>query len=87
MGVLRKGKALWERATQRFPQLKVKGIRQRWLLNSISAVFLILLLALSSFAAALWSYYYTSTESDLSRKATSMAGGCGGLLRGHPQLL
>ena len=43
MGVLRKGKALWERATQRFPQLKVKGIRQRWLLNSISILVMILL--------------------------------------------
>ena len=56
-------------------KVKIRGIRRRWLLNSISAVFLILLLALSSFAAALWSYYYTSTESDLSRKATSMASG------------
>ena len=54
-------------------KVKIRGIRRRWLLNSISAVFLILLLALSSFAAALWSYYYTSTENDLSRKATSMA--------------
>ena len=54
---------------------KIRGIRKRWLLNSVGVVLLILALALGSFAAVLWSYYYTSTEDDLSRKATSMANG------------
>ena len=52
---------------------KIRGIRKRWLLNSISIVLLILALALGSFAAALWSYYYTSTENDLAGKASSVA--------------
>lgn len=54
---------------------KVRGIRKRWLLNSVGIVLLILALALGSFAAALFSYYYTSTEDDLFRKANSMANG------------
>ncbi|MCI9567336.1 MAG: HAMP domain-containing protein, partial [Lawsonibacter sp.] len=52
---------------------KLRGIRKRWLLNSISVVLLILVLAVGSFAAALWSYYYTSTEDDLYKKASNMA--------------
>jgi len=52
---------------------KIRGIRKRWLLNSISIVLLILALALGSFAAALWSYYYSSTENDLAGKASSVA--------------
>jgi two-component system OmpR family sensor kinase len=54
-------------------QVKIRGIRRRWLLNSVSVVLLILALALGSFAAALWSYYYTGTMSDLAGKASSAA--------------
>jgi len=56
-------------------QGKIRGIRKRWLLNSVAVVLLILGLALSSFAVVLWSYYYGSTENDLLRKANSMANG------------
>ena len=52
---------------------KIRGIRKRWLLNSISIVLLILALAVGSFAAALRSYYYTGTLNDLSGKASSVA--------------
>ena len=52
---------------------KIRGIRKRWLLNSISVVFLILALALGSLATVLWNYYYTSTEDDLAKKSGSMA--------------
>jgi hypothetical protein len=54
---------------------KIRGIRRRWLLNSVSIVLLILALALGSFAAVLYNYYYTSTENDLLRKASSMSNG------------
>jgi len=54
---------------------KIRGIRKRWLLNSVSVVLLILALALGTFAATLWNYYYASTESDLYRRANSMATG------------
>ena len=48
-------------------QVKIRGIRKRWLLNSVGVVLLILVLALGSFFATLWSYYYASTANDLIR--------------------
>ena len=36
---------------------KVKGIRKRWMLNSISAVLLIVLFAVAAFSAAIASYF------------------------------
>ena len=56
-------------------QVKIQGIRRRWLLNSVAIVLLILTLAVGAFAAMLWSYYYTGTADDLARKATSSANG------------
>ena len=56
-------------------QVKIRGIRRRWLLNSVAIVMLILTLAVGAFAAMLVSYYYTGTEDDLLRKATSGANG------------
>ena len=56
-------------------QVKIRGIRRRWLLNSVAIVLLILTLAVGAFAAMLWSYYYSGTEDDLARKATSSANG------------
>ena len=37
---------------------KIKGIRRRWMVNSISAVFFIILLAVSAFSVAMAGYYY-----------------------------
>ena len=56
-------------------QVKIRGIRRRWLLNSVAIVLLILALAIGAFAAMLWSYYYTGTEDDLLRKASASANG------------
>ena len=36
---------------------KIRGIRKRWLLNSVGVVALLLVLAVGAFAAALWNYY------------------------------
>ena len=56
-------------------QVKIRGIRRRWLMNSVAIVLLILTLAVGAFAAMLWSYYYGGTADDLMRKATSSANG------------
>ena len=56
-------------------QVKIRGIRRRWLMNSVAIVLLILTLAVGAFAAMLWSYYYSGTEGDLTQKATSTANG------------
>ena len=55
--------------------MKIRGIRRRWLVNSVAIVLLILALAVGAFAAMLYSYYYGGTADDLERKATSSANG------------
>ena len=47
---------------------KIRGIRRRWLINSVGVVLMVLVLALATFSAAIWSYYYSSTMSDLQRR-------------------
>lgn len=50
-----------------------KGIRKRWLVNSISAVLLIVLLAISAFSVALAGYYYsTMSSSTVGRVSTAV---------------
>lgn len=56
-------------------QVKIRGIRRRWLLNSVGIVALIILLVLATFGAAFWNYYYSDTADDLMRKASSTANG------------
>ena len=50
---------------------KVKGIRRRWMLNSISAVLLIVLFAVAAFSAAMASYFYTTMETGLKSRVTA----------------
>ena len=50
---------------------KFKGIRKRWMVNSISVVLLIVLLAVTAFSVALAGYYYSSMSSELKGKAES----------------
>ena len=52
-------------------QVKIRGIRRRWLMNSVAIVLLILTLAVGAFAAMLWSYYYDGTADDLLRQRLS----------------
>ena len=37
---------------------KITGIRKRWMVNSISVVLFIVLLAVAAFSAAMGSYYF-----------------------------
>ena len=50
---------------------KVKGIRRRWMLNSISAVLLIVLFAVAAFSAAMASYFYSTMETGLKSRVTA----------------
>ena len=38
---------------------KIRGIRRRWLLNSVGVVALILAIAVLALASSLWNFYYT----------------------------
>ena len=50
---------------------KVKGIRKRWMLNSISAVLLIVLFAVAAFSAAIASYFYSTMSTGLKSRVTA----------------
>lgn len=63
------------KTTQLTDKVKIRGIRRRWLLNSVGIVALIIVLAVSAFTASLVNYYYTETADSLERKATSTANG------------
>ena len=56
-------------------KVKIRGIRRRWLINSVGVVLLVLAMALGTFTAAMWSYYYTTTMNDLERQAEDRARG------------
>jgi len=53
---------------------KIKGIRKRWMVNSVSAVLAIALVAVFAFSAAMISYYYSSMSAGLESKANAAAG-------------
>ena len=47
----------------------IRGIRKRWMVNSISVVLFIVLLAVAAFSAAMGSYYYSTLSESLKQKA------------------
>lgn len=53
---------------------KIKGIRKRWMMNSISAVLLIAFFAVFAFSAAMVNYYYSSMSTGLEGRANAAAG-------------
>lgn len=53
---------------------KFKGIRKRWMVNSISIVILIAFFAVFSFSAAMTSYFYSGMSTGLESKANAAAG-------------
>ena len=48
---------------------KITGIRKRWMVNSISVLLFIVLLAVAAFSAAMGSYYYSTLSESLKQKA------------------
>lgn len=53
---------------------KLRGIRKRWLINSMGAVLLILCLALGTLTMAMWAFYYSTMTNDLKTRAEYVAG-------------
>ena len=54
-------------------QVKIRGIRKRWLVNSMGVVTLILLLAMGTLTLSLWAYYEGSMRDNLSSRASDTA--------------
>jgi len=48
---------------------KIRGIRRRWLLNSIGVLGLIMILVWATFAVSLWTYYSYTITADLTARA------------------
>ena len=48
---------------------KIGGIRKRWMVNSISVVLFVVLLAVTAFSTAMGSYYYSTMSESLKQKA------------------
>lgn len=51
---------------------KIRGIRRRWMFNSVGVVTMILTIAVITLASSLWSFYYTETLEELSARADSV---------------
>lgn len=51
----------------------IRGIRRRWLFNSLGAVLLILVLALGTLGVAVWNYYDSAMTSGMEAQARSAA--------------
>jgi signal transduction histidine kinase len=63
--------AAWSRLLHRF---KVKGIRERWMLNSVGVLVILLAVIVIAFSLTLRSYYDNIVLSDLEGQATAAAG-------------
>ncbi|MEG2222542.1 MAG: HAMP domain-containing sensor histidine kinase [Oscillospiraceae bacterium] len=53
--------------------LQIRGLRQRWVVNTIMPVLMLVVLAVCLFSASVTSYYYSSMQSDLKTKAKGAA--------------
>ena len=49
---------------------RARGIRQRWMVNSLAVVLFVVLLGVSAFSLAMSSFYYSTMSSDLEARAT-----------------
>jgi Na+-transporting methylmalonyl-CoA/oxaloacetate decarboxylase gamma subunit len=54
--------------------LRIRGLRQRWIVNTIMPVLVLLVLIVTLFSAGVSSYYYSSVRDGLEKQAQAMAG-------------
>lgn len=59
--------------TKKQDSARIRGIRQRWIANSVSVVLFMVVLAVVSFSLAMAGYYYDSMEEGLKARAGSAA--------------
>ena len=63
-----------EEKNVRWKALRLRGLRQRWVVNTIMPVLVLLVLIVTLFSAGVSSYYYGSMQKGLESRATSLAG-------------
>ena len=49
--------------------IRIKGLRQRWLINSLGPIVLVAVLGVVVFSVAIANYYYTGMRSDMEARA------------------
>ena len=58
----------------RWKTLRIQGLRQRWVFNSIMPVLLMLVLLVTLFSVGISSYYYGTMQDGLMKQARAEAG-------------
>jgi signal transduction histidine kinase len=59
--------------TKRERALHIRGLRQRWIVNTVAPVFVLLILIVTLFSAGIASYYYSGMQTGLEQKAQAAA--------------
>ena len=63
-----------EEKLQRGKSLRVRGLRQRWMINTVTPVLALLLLTVVLFSVGVSSYYYMSMRDGLEKQAQALSG-------------
>ena len=63
-----------EKQARKWKSLRLRGLRQRWILNTVMPVFFVLLLIVTLFSAGISNYYYRSMRDGLEKQAQALAG-------------
>ena len=58
---------------QKWEALRLRGLRRRWLFNTVMPVFLLLVLLVVAFSSGICSYYYGTMQKGLETRAQAMA--------------
>jgi len=62
-----------KQSKQKWEPLRLRGLRRRWLLNTVAPVFLLLGLLVVTFSSGISSYYYGTMQRGLESRAQAMA--------------
>jgi len=72
MGAVKEGGTAMEKE-QRWKSLRLRGLRQRWILNSILPILALLVLVVTLFSAGVSNYYYGTMQKGLETRAQALA--------------
>ena len=59
--------------TQRWNALRVRGLRQRWIINTVTPVLILLVLIVTLFSAGVSSYYYGTMQKGLEERVKALS--------------
>ena len=62
-----------EEKNAKWKALRLRGLRQRWVFNTVMPVFLVLLMIVVLFSAGVSNYYYGTMQKGLETRAQALA--------------